>query len=699
MKTRHLKLILLVLVFICASVFALSSCMTTDSTVDLYDGTQLIRSEGVAPGSTYSFTPPTKTGYTFIGWYSSATGGSVYTDADGSSAGRVWSSDNPTALYAHWSANEYTLKFDYGKAEPGENPTQITVLYDSNITSNIPIPELSGYDFVGWYNESNNGTMLIDADGGFCNNAEVYNSNSYNIKNGGTTLYARFVEKTVTFHFVTEDGSAVADKTYKLSEVIHSLPNTVLDNYCFMGWYLDANYYTQISFPYVIPQTMSGTVNLYAKFEEGSDVLTFTLISSTGDREYSVSYTGDAARLVVPDSYNGKPVTMVGSINSSTVEEVCLPQSILSFANGAFENCTSLVSVNIPNSMKSISDSAFLNCSSLQKIYIPQSVESIGKFAFSGCSSITEINIPANVSKIDSGAFRNMSSLANILVSEDNVDYFTDDGVLYKKVGTSAYLIQYPAAKEGASYTTVSNVNKIEDYAFSSSTLKSILIGGKVSAIEEGAFENCQYLMSVSINSSAAKITIYAKAFAGCSRLKLLKIENDVVPDLQANVFVDVPDNFAVYVPSAKIKSYQTASNWRNLSIYSFNDLIGNYAVEEVDGGYMIRQYFGDATELVLEEKINGKNIVCIGDYAFAYSALERITINSNIASIGGSAFKGSSSLKNIIMKCQPPVLGTEVFVGVHADYTVHIDGASTLYDEYAVAAGWSEIFAAGKLR
>ena len=56
---------------------------------------------------------PTRTGYTFAGFYDAATGGTKYYNADGSSA-RKWNKDTTsgTTLYAQWTGNSYELTFD-----------------------------------------------------------------------------------------------------------------------------------------------------------------------------------------------------------------------------------------------------------------------------------------------------------------------------------------------------------------------------------------------------------------------------------------------------------------------------------------------------------------------------------------------------------------------------------------------------------
>lgn len=114
--------------------------------------------------------------------------------------------------------------------------------------------------------------------------------------------------------------------------------------------------------------------------------------------------------------------------------------------NGNFKGVNA-VSIIIPNSVTSFSDSAFRNCSGLTSIVIPDGVTSIGDWAFQGCTSLTSINIPSGVTSIGMTAFYNCSGLTSItcnattapLIQSSTFQSIKTGGTLTVPIGSSGY--------------------------------------------------------------------------------------------------------------------------------------------------------------------------------------------------------------------------------------------------------------------
>lgn len=133
---------------------------------------------------------PTKSGYTFGGWYTASSGGT-----------KVNNTYTPTeniTLYAHWSANSYTLSFDAnGCGTLGVSYVTATVgktYGDADDGDGLPsIALTTGKKFDGWYTSSSGGnkitnstTVTASSDNGtlYAHCSYINYNISYNLANG-----------------------------------------------------------------------------------------------------------------------------------------------------------------------------------------------------------------------------------------------------------------------------------------------------------------------------------------------------------------------------------------------------------------------------------------------------------------------------------------------------------------------------------
>lgn len=98
---------------------------------------------------------PVREGYTFLGWYTQASGGEQVYGADGKciTGGRFWSDGKKwiypsnVTLYAHWSRNEYTVTY-HGNGGISETDS-VKKYYGEDIDLDYSA-EKEGYIFIGW---------------------------------------------------------------------------------------------------------------------------------------------------------------------------------------------------------------------------------------------------------------------------------------------------------------------------------------------------------------------------------------------------------------------------------------------------------------------------------------------------------------------------------------------------------------------
>ena len=214
----------------------------------------------------------------------------------------------------------------------------------------------------------------------------------------------------------------------------------------------------------------------------------------------------------------GDSVTTIGRDafrECSSLTSVTIGDSVTTIGRDAFSRCIALTLVDIPGGVTTIMDDAFFECKFLTSVTIPDSVTSIGARAFMSCTSLTSMTIPDSVTTIGSWAFIYCDSLPAIVVSENNPQYSSLEGVLFNKDLTK--LIQYPGSKSGI-YTIPDSVTTIYKYAFERCNfLTSITIGDNVTTIVDGAFIDCISLTSVTIPANVT--TIGNDAFLGCTSI------------------------------------------------------------------------------------------------------------------------------------------------------------------------------------
>ena len=145
-------------------------------------------------------------------------------------------------------------------------------------------------------------------------------------------------------------------------------------------------------------------------------------------------------------------------------ESVTLPASLKTIGEAAFANCQSLEAVEIPDGVESIGAEAFSHCASLKKIELPDSVTEIGDHAFSKCYDLEEAKLPASLKEIPADLFFDCAALKAVTLPED--------------------------------------AETIGERAFCRTAITSIRLPVSVTAVEEGAFEDCADLFTVFYNGT-----------------------------------------------------------------------------------------------------------------------------------------------------------------------------------------------------
>ncbi|MGN0140604.1 MAG: leucine-rich repeat protein [Roseburia sp.] len=201
---------------------------------------------------TIELSNPTRSGYTFAGWYSDKKLTKKVTKISKGSTG------NKT-LYAKWTANKYNIKFDGNGAKSGSTKQIKSVKYGSEVKLTSNGFKRTGYEFVGW-NTKKDGTGTT-----YKNKAAVKNLTT---KNGKTvTLYAQWKLKKydITYELNGGKNSSKNPATYTMKTKTIKLANPTRKGYTFKGWYSDSKFKNRVK---TIESGSTGNVKLYAKWQK-----------------------------------------------------------------------------------------------------------------------------------------------------------------------------------------------------------------------------------------------------------------------------------------------------------------------------------------------------------------------------------------------------------------------------------------------
>lgn len=198
-----------------------------------------------------------RTGYTFAGWYTAASGGS-----SAGSSGAAYTVGSSTTLYAHWNANTYTINYN-GNGNTGGSTASSSHTYDQKKALNANGFTRTGYTFAGW-------TTNADGSGDSYSNGQQVE----NLATGGTvTLYAKWTANTYTISYNGNDhtggSTASSSHTYDTAKALTANGFT-RTGYSFAGWNTNANgsgtSYADKASVKNLSSTNGATVTLYAQW-------------------------------------------------------------------------------------------------------------------------------------------------------------------------------------------------------------------------------------------------------------------------------------------------------------------------------------------------------------------------------------------------------------------------------------------------
>ena len=231
-----------------------------------------------------SATAPSRTGYTFGGYYTS-TGGSgtqYYTSSMGST--RNWNLTSATTLYAKWTANQYTVTLNKQGGTGGTD--SVTATYDSAMPS-ATAPSKTCYNFGGYYTG-------VDGTGTQYYTNAMASARTWNLAEA-KTLYAYWPLASYSISYTLNGGSVSSSNptSYTCNSSAITLNNPSRTGYTFTGW--TGSNGTTAQTTVTIPTGSNGNKSYTANWSKNTYTLTYDYdggsVSSANPSTYDVDTT------------------------------------------------------------------------------------------------------------------------------------------------------------------------------------------------------------------------------------------------------------------------------------------------------------------------------------------------------------------------------------------------------------------------
>ena len=520
-------------------------------------------SRQVAAGCAIGALPlPVRIGYTFVGWFTSVSGGTQISEST------IVTED--ATYYAHWQINQYTVTFNANGGSGGKSGKQD---YGSAIVA--PTVTRTGYAFAGWSPTVNPTVPANDV-----TYTAQWKINQYTVTfnaNGGTGGWSRkqnygsaIVAPTVTREWFNFTGwSPAVAATVPANNVTYTAQwqrygDTISASK--MGGKTMKQLYPSDYARMTTVVLEEGITELPTGFFDGCDNVEFVTWPSTL-LEFGINDLPSKIRASLAYDANGFMIygNWILDYQNRSASEVTIPEGIVGIGRGAFKEMFDLETVTMPESLRCIAKGAFEDCSWIQNLQFMSGLRYVGPVAFRGCSSLLgasfadgveiigtnvfescwqmkSVRLPYTVTYIGDGAFTGCSAIRGVTVPTHLKTMQNLFPASYAQIETAEVAEGETtvmddmfkgcvALRGGATQTDMSmipnTVTNIGARAFQGcSSLTAFVVPDSVVKIGASVFQGCSSLWNVTLSRSLTEIPDYA--FYGCSMLETMVVPENV---------------------------------------------------------------------------------------------------------------------------------------------------------------------------
>ena len=146
--------------------------------------------------------------------------------------------------------------------------------------------------------------------------------------------------------------------------------------------------------------------------------------------------------LTIPEEVDGNKITTIIEFafsGDTDIEEISMPDSIISIDARSFQNCVNLRYVYLSAGITELKTRTFYGCVSLTNVRLPKNLKSIGFGVFANCTSLEKIEIPDTVTEISDTSFDGCTNLIMYVTAGSYAEeYARKNGIPYVSEGSGA---------------------------------------------------------------------------------------------------------------------------------------------------------------------------------------------------------------------------------------------------------------------
>jgi uncharacterized repeat protein (TIGR02543 family) len=259
-------------------------------TYDSQSGSDVAAGSALTGGSIATApTDPTRSNYTFLGWFTATSGGSAiaFPYAHGQTANFT--------LYARWALNTYAIVFNTNNGSGTMANQSVTHGVAANLNANLFTR--ANYVFHRWATAAN-GT------------GTTYNNLAEITLTAGTTLYAQWTANTyvVTYSYNgANGGESPATSSFTTAGSAIVLPVPTRTGFTFAGWHSDAAL-----------STLIGSSNGSGNYSPTGTTLSLNAYAKWTAIDYTFTYNANSASSGSVPTETSKQITQTATVKANT---------------------------------------------------------------------------------------------------------------------------------------------------------------------------------------------------------------------------------------------------------------------------------------------------------------------------------------------------------------------------------------------